>query len=81
VLVAAQPTRGLDVGAIEYMNDRLTAAAADGVAVLLISNELEEILDLSHRIVVMHAGAIVGSMDRSDVDLEQLGLMMGGAAT
>ena len=80
VLVAAQPTRGLDVGAIEYMNDRLTAAASDGVAVLLISNELEEILDLSHRIVVMHSGRVVGGMDRSDVDLEELGLMMGGAA-
>ena len=78
VLVAAQPTRGLDVGAIEYMSDRLTAAANDGVAVLLISSELEEILDLSHRIVVMHAGRIVGEMNRSDVDLEQLGLLMGG---
>jgi len=80
VLVAAQPTRGLDVGAIEYMGDRLAAAAADGVAVLLISSELEEILDLSHRIVVMHAGRIVGEMNRSDVDLERLGLLMGGAA-
>ena len=81
ILVAAQPTRGLDVGAIEYMSDRLSAAAADGVAVLLISSELEEILDLSHRIVVMHSGRVVGEMDRSDVDIEQLGLMMGGAAT
>ena len=80
VLVAAQPTRGLDVGAIEYMSDRLRAAAADGVAVLLISSELEEVLDLSDRVVVMHAGRIVGQMDRADVDLEQLGLLMGGAA-
>ncbi|MDX2382204.1 MAG: ABC transporter ATP-binding protein, partial [Acidimicrobiia bacterium] len=76
----AQPTRGLDVGAIEYMSDRLEAAAADGVAVLLISSELEEILDLSHRVVVMHSGRIVGGMDRADVDLEQLGMMMGGVA-
>lgn len=81
VLVAAQPTRGLDVGAIEYMNDRLTNAAADGVAVLLISNELEEILDLSHRIIVMHSGRVVGGMDRSEVDLEELGLMMGGVTS
>lgn len=81
VLVAAQPTRGLDVGAIEYMSERLTAAAADGVAVLLISSELEEVLDLSHRIVVMHGGRVVGEMDRADVDLETLGLMMGGVAT
>ncbi len=80
VLVAAQPTRGLDVGAIEYMGERLRAAADAGVAVLLISSELEEILDLSHRIVVMHAGRIVGKMDRSDVDLQALGLMMGGVA-
>ncbi len=80
VLVAAQPTRGLDVGAIEYMGDQLKAAAADGVAVLLVSSELEEILDMSHRIVVMHAGRIVGEVDRADVDLEELGLMMGGAA-
>ncbi len=80
VLVAAQPTRGLDVGAIEYMGDRLRAAAAAGVAVLLISSELEEVLDLSHRIIVMHSGRIVGEMNRADVDLETLGLMMGGVA-
>ena len=47
---------------------------------LLISSELEEILDLSHRIVVMHSGRIVGEMDRSAVNLEELGLLMGGAA-
>jgi simple sugar transport system ATP-binding protein len=80
VLVAAQPTRGLDVGAIEYMGERLTAAAEAGVAVLLISSELEEILDLSHRIVVMHSGRIVGEMNRSAVNLEELGLLMGGTA-
>jgi general nucleoside transport system ATP-binding protein len=80
VLVAAQPTRGLDVGAIEYMSDRLRATAADGVAVLLISSELEEVLDLSHRVAVVHSGRIVGEMDRSDVSLEALGLMMGGVA-
>ena len=80
VLVAAQPTRGLDVGAIEYMGHQLEAAAADGVAVLLISSELEEILDLSNRILVMHSGRIVGEMDQSDVDLERLGLLMGGTA-
>lgn len=80
VLVAAQPTRGLDVGAIEYMTDRLKKAAAEGVAVLLISSELEEILDLSDRIVVMHSGRIVGEAKRSEVDLEELGLLMGGAS-
>jgi simple sugar transport system ATP-binding protein len=80
VLVAAQPTRGLDVGAIEYMGDRLRQAARDGVGVLLISSELEEILELSHRIVVMHRGRIVGGMPRADADLEQIGLLMGGVA-
>lgn len=80
VLVASQPTRGLDVGAIEYMTERLRAAAESGVAVLLISSELEEILDLSDRIAVMYRGRIVGEMDRRDADLEHLGLLMGGAA-
>jgi simple sugar transport system ATP-binding protein len=80
VLVAAQPTRGLDVGAIEYMSERLRAVAAAGVAVLLISSELEEILDLSHRIAVISRGRIVGEMDRDEADLDRLGLLMGGAA-
>ena len=80
ILVAAQPTRGLDVGAIEYMTDRLRAAAAEGVAILLISSELEEILDLADRIAVMYRGAIVGEMLRADADLERLSLLMGGAA-
>jgi simple sugar transport system ATP-binding protein len=80
VLVAAQPTRGLDVGAIEYMTDRLHRAAESGVAVLLISSELEEILDLAHRIVVMSDGAIIGAMDRADADLGRIGLLMGGRA-
>ncbi|HSJ90642.1 MAG TPA: ABC transporter ATP-binding protein, partial [Ilumatobacter sp.] len=80
VLVAAQPTRGLDVGAIEYMGGRLRQAAREGVGVLLISSELEEILELSHRIVVMHRGRIVGEMPRSRADLERIGLLMGGVA-
>ena len=80
ILVAAQPTRGLDVGAIEYMSHRLEAAAACGVAVLLISSELEEILELSHRIIVMHSGRIAGTMARADANFETLGLLMGGAA-
>ncbi len=79
VLVAAQPTRGLDVGAIEYVSERLREAARDGVGVLLISTELEEVLDLADRIVVMFRGRIVGEMDRDGVDLERLGLLMSGA--
>ncbi|MFE5531520.1 ABC transporter ATP-binding protein [Embleya sp. NPDC056538] len=80
VLVAAQPTRGLDIGAIEYMTERLHAAAREGIAVLLLSTELGEILTLSHRVAVIHRGAVVGEMDRADVDTERLGLMMGGQA-
>jgi simple sugar transport system ATP-binding protein len=80
VLVASQPTRGLDVGAIEYMTGRLKAAAAAGVGVLLISTELEEILELSDRVAVIHRGRIVGEMPRHQLDLERLGLMMGGQA-
>jgi general nucleoside transport system ATP-binding protein len=79
VLIAAQPTRGLDVGAIEYMSDQLRLAATTGVAVLLISTELEEILDLADRVVVLSRGRIAGGMDRGQLDLERLGLLMGGA--
>jgi ABC-type uncharacterized transport system ATPase subunit len=79
VLVAAQPTRGLDVGAIEYMGARLAEAAAQGVAVLLISTELEEVLALSHRICVIHRGRIIGEMARRDVDMERLGMLLGGS--
>jgi ABC-type uncharacterized transport system ATPase subunit len=78
ILIAAQPTRGLDVGAIEYMTKRLRRAAEDGVGVLLISSELEEILDLAHRIVVISDGRIIGEMARRDADLGRIGLMMGG---
>jgi simple sugar transport system ATP-binding protein len=79
VLVAAQPTRGLDVGAIEYMSSRLRDVAAAGVGVLLISTELEEIVDLSHRILVLSRGRVVGEMTSTTLDLERLGLLMGGS--
>lgn len=78
VLVAAQPTRGLDVGAIEYMSGRLRAAADSGIAVLLISTELEEILELSDRIVVLSRGKVIGELDRRDATSERLGLLLGG---
>jgi simple sugar transport system ATP-binding protein len=80
VLVAAQPTVGLDVGAIEFVGERLRDAASSGMAVLLISTDIEEILSLSHRIAVIHAGRIVGTLDRAPFDLERLGLMVGGVA-
>jgi simple sugar transport system ATP-binding protein len=78
VLVAAQPCRGLDVGAIEFIGQRLRAAADRGIAVLLISNELEEILALADRIVVIHAGRIRGELSRARADIERIGLLMGG---
>jgi simple sugar transport system ATP-binding protein len=78
VLVAAQPTRGLDVGAIEYMSNRLRAAADSGIAVLLISTELEEILALSNRIVVLSRGRAIGELDRREATSERLGLLLGG---
>ena len=80
VLVAEQPTHGLDISAVAYMNQSLREAAADGVAVLLISTELEELLALSDRIAVIHRGRIMGEMGTEHVDLERLGLMMGGQA-
>jgi simple sugar transport system ATP-binding protein len=80
VLVAAQPTHGLDVGAIEFVAAQLRAAADAGVAVLLISTELEEILALADRVAVINSGRIMGVVDRADVELERLGLMLGGRA-
>ncbi len=78
ILVAVQPTRGLDVGAIEYMSEQLRAAAARGVGILLVSTEIDEILAIANRIVVIHAGRNVGEMTRQSVNMERLGLLMGG---
>ena len=80
VLVAAEPTHGLDVGAMEYLWGRLRGAAAEGTAVLLVSSDLDEILALADRIAVIYRGRIVGEMPGEDVDLEELGLLMGGRA-
>jgi simple sugar transport system ATP-binding protein len=78
VLIAAQPTRGLDVGAIEYIHRRLVEQRDAGKAVLLLSLELEEILSLSDRILVIYEGAIVGEFDAA-VSEEELGVaMLGG---
>lgn len=78
VLLASQPTRGLDVGAVEYFLDQLKRAAEDGIAVLLVSHELEEILELAHRIVVIYNGKIIGEMPRQGIDMQHLGMLMGG---
>jgi simple sugar transport system ATP-binding protein len=77
VLIAAQPTRGLDVGAIEYVHRRLVAERDAGRAVLLVSLELDEILSLSDRILVMFEGTFVGEYG-PDVSEEELGIAMTG---
>jgi general nucleoside transport system ATP-binding protein len=78
LVVAASPTRGLDVGAIETVHAYLRDAAAEGVAVLLISEDLDEILGLADRIAVMYEGAIVGVTSRADASVEEIGLQMAG---
>ncbi|WP_298984165.1 ABC transporter ATP-binding protein [Caldilinea sp.] len=78
VLLVAQPTRGVDVGAIEYVHRELVRRRDEGMAILLISTELDEILTLSDRIVVLYQGRIVGECPAEGVSVEALGLMMGG---
>lgn len=78
LLIAANPTRGVDVGAIEYIHEKINDERNDGRAVLLVSFELDEILKLSDRVVVMHAGEIVGEIDPKNTSAEELGLMMAG---
>jgi general nucleoside transport system ATP-binding protein len=79
LLIAAQPTRGLDVGSIEYIHGRLVEKRDEGVAVLLVSVELDEIMALSDRIAVMYEGKIVSTMDADQVTREELGLLMAGS--
>ena len=78
VLVAASPTRGLDVAAIETVHGYLHEAAATGVGVLLISEDLDEILALADRIVVMYEGSLAGEVDAGEATVEELGLLMAG---
>ena len=78
VVVAAQPTRGLDVGAIEYVHWRILDARASGAAILLISEDLDEIFQLSDRIAVMYEGRIMGIADGGSASREQIGLWMSG---
>lgn len=78
LLIASQPTRGIDVGAIEYIHKRLVQERDKGKAVLLVSLELDEILALSDRIAVMYDGHIVDILDRKDADEKKLGVLMAG---
>ena len=79
LLIAVQPVRGLDVGAIEYIHSRLIAERDAGKAVLLVSLELEEVMNVSDRILVMYEGEIVGELDPAKTTSEELGLYMSGA--
>ncbi len=79
LLVAVQPTRGLDVGAIEMVHKELIRQRDEGKAVLLVSLELDEVMDVSDRILVMYEGEIVGELDPKQTTVEELGLYMAGA--
>ena len=79
LLIAVQPTRGLDVGAIEYIHKQIVAHRDEGKAVLLVSLELEEVMSLSDRILVMYEGELVGELDPKKTTVEELGLYMAGA--
>jgi simple sugar transport system ATP-binding protein len=81
VLIAASPTRGLDVGAIEAVHAYLREAAGEGVAVLLISEDLDEIRALADRIVVLYEGRLTGEFDPATATIEEIGLAMAGGET
>ena len=77
-MIAVNPTRGLDVGAIEYIHKELVAERDKGKAVLLVSFELDEIFNLSDRIAVINAGKLIDIVETKDTDAHSVGLMMAG---
>lgn len=79
VIIASQPTRGLDVGAAEYIHKRLLDERERGTAILLLSEDLAEVISLSDRIIALYEGNIMGTVARSEFDLERIGLMMAGS--
>ena len=81
LIIANQPTRGLDIGATEFVRKALMAQRNLGKSVLLISADLEEIMQLSDRVAVMFSGKIMGVLEHDDITLQKLGLLMGGIAT
>lgn len=80
LLIAMHPTRGLDIGAIEFIHNQLIKERENGRAILLISTELEELMKLSDRISIMFEGKILGTVDPDDSSIEKIGLMLGGAS-
>jgi len=81
LIVAAQPTRGVDVGSIEYIHKRIIEARDKGVGVLIVSTELDEIRALSDRILVMFRGRVVGEFEAGKAGVKELGLAMAGIAS
>jgi general nucleoside transport system ATP-binding protein len=79
LVVAAQPTRGLDVGSIEYIHRRIIEQRDAGAAILIVSTELDEVLALGDRVAVMFAGRIVGVLPSAQATKEAVGMLMGGA--
>ena len=79
LLIAVQPTRGLDVGAIEFIHKQIVNARNEGKAVLLMSLELDEVMNVSDRILVMYEGEIVGELNPKEITVQELGLYMSGA--
>jgi simple sugar transport system ATP-binding protein len=80
IVIASQPTRGLDVGATDYVRSTLLEQRDRGAAVLLLSEDLEEIMALSDRIAVIYGGKIMGVLPAQEATAEKLGLMMAGSA-
>jgi simple sugar transport system ATP-binding protein len=78
LLIASQPTRGLDVGSIEYIHKRMIEKRDEGTAILLVSTELEEVMQLSDRIAVMYRGKIIDIVDADTASKEMIGLLMAG---
>ncbi|MGA1679081.1 MAG: heme ABC transporter ATP-binding protein, partial [Candidatus Nanopelagicales bacterium] len=78
LLIAAQPTRGVDVGSIEFIHNQIVQARDNGAAVLLVSAELDEVLGLADRVAVIYAGKIVAELDESEADRNKVGRLMAG---
>jgi general nucleoside transport system ATP-binding protein len=78
LLIASQPTRGLDVGSIQYIHGQIVAKRNEGAAVIIVSSELDEIMALGDRIAVMYDGNIIGVLDRSEATRERCGMLMAG---
>jgi simple sugar transport system ATP-binding protein len=79
LLIASQPTRGLDVGSVQYIHERIVRQRDEGLAVLIVSSELDEVLALADRVAVMFRGTMAGPFEATALTRERLGLLMAGA--